>query len=113
MQRAAAGASGAGQRGVRLLFPAVVNSPVNQVLEETIRNLIEAGIPGAQVEVSGDGTHFEAIVVTDAFEGRSRVQQHQLVYGALGGMVGREIHALSLQTYTPEQWNKARQLRVI
>ena len=80
---------------------------------ELIKQLIEEGIPGAVVEVSGDGTHFDAIVVSPAFAGRNRVQQHQLVYGTLGEKMGREIHALSIQTFTPEQWDKARQLRVI
>lgn len=73
---------------------------------ETIKELIETNIPGAQAEVSGaDGVHFEAAVVCDAFAGKSRVQQHQLVYQALGGrMESQEIHALALTTYTPEDW---------
>ena len=57
------------------------------------------------IKVSGDdGTHFEAVLVSAAFLGKSRVQQHQLVYAALGDRMREEIHALSMQTYTPEQW---------
>ena len=59
------------------------------------------------IKVSGDdGTHFEAVLVSAAFLGKSRVQQHQLVYAALGDRMREEIHALSMQTYTPEQWAK-------
>ena len=57
------------------------------------------------IKVSGDdGTHFEEVLVSAAFLGKSRVQQHQLVYAALGDRMREEIHALSMQTYTPEQW---------
>ena len=57
------------------------------------------------IKVSGDdGTHFEAVLVSAAFLGKSRVQQHQLVYAALGDRMREEIHALSMQTYTPDQW---------
>lgn len=75
-----------------------------------IERLIAEGIPGAAVTVSGDdGRHFEALVVADAFEGMTRVQQHRLVYRALGGRVESEqIHALALKTYTPEGWAQAR-----
>ena len=59
------------------------------------------------IKVMGDdGTHFEAVLVSAAFLGKSRVQQHQLVYAALGDRMREEIHALSMQTYTPEQWAK-------
>lgn len=80
---------------------------------EHIRLLIQAGLPGAQVEVDGDGRHFSAIVVSELFSGKSMVQQHQLVYKSLGGRVGTEIHALSIKTYTPDQWKKDQDLRVI
>ncbi len=57
------------------------------------------------IEVRGDdGTHFEAVIVSAAFAGKSMVQQHQLVYGALGDRMRAEIHALSMKTYTPEKW---------
>lgn len=57
------------------------------------------------IEVRGDdGTHFEATIVSPAFEGKSMVQQHQLVYGALGDRMRAEVHALSMKTYTLEKW---------
>jgi acid stress-induced BolA-like protein IbaG/YrbA len=52
-----------------------------------------------------DGTHFEAIIVSAAFVGKNMVQQHQMVYAALGDRMRAEIHALSMKTYTPEQWH--------
>jgi acid stress-induced BolA-like protein IbaG/YrbA len=59
------------------------------------------------IKVLGDdGTHFESIIVSDAFVGKSMVQQHQLVYAALGDRMRSEIHALSMKTYSPEQWQK-------
>ena len=73
---------------------------------EEIKQLIEQGLDGAEAEVSGDGTHFEAIVVSDAFAGKTMVQQHQLVYQALGDKLKEEIHALALRTFTREQWTK-------
>ena len=72
--------------------------------------LIKAGIPGADVTVKGDGDHFEAVVVSEQFENRSMVQQHQMVYATLGDRMGGEIHALALHTYTPADW--ARQHRI-
>lgn len=57
------------------------------------------------IQVLGDdGTHFEAVIVSAAFEGKTMIQQHQLVYAALGDRMRAEIHALSMQTYTPEKW---------
>jgi acid stress-induced BolA-like protein IbaG/YrbA len=74
------------------------------VQPEEIKQLIEKGLRGARASVSGDGQHFEAIVIAEAFAGKSMVQQHQLVYQALGEKMKSEIHALSLRTYTPAQW---------
>jgi acid stress-induced BolA-like protein IbaG/YrbA len=73
---------------------------------EDIQRLIEAGLPGAQVRVAGDdGQHFEALIVSADFAGKSLVQQHQLVYRALGqNMRDAVIHALALRTLTPEQY---------
>ena len=70
-----------------------------------IESLIKEGIPGAQVtirDLAGDGDHYAAEVVAEAFRGKSRVQQHQMVYGALKGRMGGELHALALQTSAPE-----------
>jgi acid stress-induced BolA-like protein IbaG/YrbA len=69
-----------------------------------VRRLIEAGLPGAQVQVvSDDGTHFESIVIAPQFTGKRTIQRHQLVYGTLGALMGREIHALSIQAYAPDE----------
>lgn len=73
---------------------------------QDIKRLIEAGLPGAQVEVTGDGHHFEALVVSEAFAGKTKIQQHQLVYRTLGDRMRGEIHALSMRTLTPEQWRQ-------
>ena len=73
---------------------------------DELRKLIEDGIPDAMVTVQGDGDHFEATVVSPAFEGKSMVQQHQMVYAALGELMQGAVHALSFRTYTPEQWQK-------
>ena len=69
-----------------------------------IQSLIEAGLPGAQVEVSGaDGVHFEATVVSAAFAGKLPLARHRLVYATLGELMGGEIHALALKTKTPQE----------
>jgi len=71
---------------------------------ESIRRSIEAGLVCEQVDVAGDGQHFQAVIVSSAFEGRTRVARHQLVYGALGDRMREEIHALSMQTLTPDEF---------
>ncbi len=71
----------------------------------TLERLIREGLPDAQVTIEdlrGDGDHYAAHVVSAAFKGKSRVQQHQLVYQALRGRMGGELHALALQTSPPE-----------
>jgi acid stress-induced BolA-like protein IbaG/YrbA len=70
----------------------------------SIEQSIRAGLACTHVEVRGDGAHFEAVIVSPAFTGLTRVRQHQLVYGALGERMREEIHALSMQTYSPEEW---------
>ena len=74
------------------------------VTPESIRASLEAGLPCEHLEVSGDGAHFEAVIVSHAFAGLSRIKQHQLVYKALGDRMKSEIHALSMITLTPAQW---------
>ena len=59
---------------------------------------IEAGIPGARAQVSGDGHHFDAVIVAPAFQGLTRIAQHRLVYDVFGPELGGRIHALSIQT---------------
>ena len=77
------------------------------VTPESVKQGIEAGLACEHVEVVGDGQHFQALVVSAEFAGRSRVQRHQLVYAALGERMREEIHALSMQTLTPDEWKKA------
>lgn len=70
-----------------------------------IEALIRSALPDAKVEIrdlAGDGDHYAAVVVSEAFRGKSRVQQHQMVYDALKGSMGGELHALALQTSAPE-----------
>lgn len=72
---------------------------------EQIRQQIEAALPGAAVNVqSDDNVHFAARVIAAQFAGKRTLQRHQMVYRALGAAVGGEIHALSLETPTPEEW---------
>ncbi len=73
------------------------------VTPDSIKQGIEAGLACERVEVIGDGQHFQALIVSGAFAGKSRVQRHQLVYRALGDRMREEIHALSMQTLTPEE----------
>ena len=69
---------------------------------DTIRQLIESGLPGSRVEVQGeDGVHFEAVVVCEAFAGKLPLARHRMVYATLGEKMGGEIHALQLRTLTP------------
>ena len=75
---------------------------------EQVTQLIQAGLPDARVRVrTDDDTHFEAIVVAAQFEGKRPIQRHQLVYAGLGPRMGREVHALSIQAYTPAEWAAA------
>jgi stress-induced morphogen len=70
-----------------------------------IEALIKAALPDAQVtieDLAGDGNHYAATIVSEQFRGKSRVQQHQLVYAALRGRMGGQLHALALQTSAPD-----------
>ena len=76
---------------------------------QEVATLIQAGLPGAQVRVlTDDDTHYEAIVVAPQFEGKRPIQRHQMVYAGLGARMGREVHALSIQAYTPAEWQAER-----
>ena len=70
---------------------------------EQVREYIERGISCDELVVEGDGTHFQALIVSAAFRGKSRVQRHQIVYQALGDRMREEVHALSMITLTPEE----------
>lgn len=78
------------------------------VTPESIKTSIAAGLSCEHLEVRGDGRHWEAVIVSPAFEGLSRVRRHQLVYAALGERMREEVHALSMTTLTPAQWAAAR-----
>ena len=75
------------------------------VTPEQVQSYIEKGLACQEVRVAGDGQHFEALIVSEAFRGKSRIQRHQLVYAALGERMREEIHALSMRTLTPEEAN--------
>jgi acid stress-induced BolA-like protein IbaG/YrbA len=77
------------------------------VTPESIRNSIAAGIPCTHLAVDGDGQHFQAVIVSEKFAGLSKIKQHQLVYAVLGDRMREEIHALSMQTFTPEAWQQS------
>jgi acid stress-induced BolA-like protein IbaG/YrbA len=76
---------------------------------DEVKQKIEAALPGAVVRVrSDDNVHFDALIVAPQFVGLRTIKRHQLVYAALGPAVGGEIHALSLETPTPEEWSARR-----
>lgn len=78
-----------------------------------IKLLIEAGIPGSEAIVTGDGSHFDAIVISVAFDGLSMVKEQQMVYATLGDRItSGAIHALSIKAYTPQEWDTQRKLKV-
>lgn len=71
---------------------------------QQVRDFLAAGLVCEHLEVDGDGRHFFATIVSDAFAGRSRVARHQQVYAALGDRMREQIHALSMKTLTPAEW---------
>jgi len=73
---------------------------------DSVKTYIQENLACEHVEVAGDGQHFEAVIVSTEFRDKNRVQQHQIVYRALGERMREEIHALSMRTLTPEQWAK-------
>jgi len=79
---------------------------------EQIEAMIQTALPGAEVAVqdlTGASDHFQALVISEAFSGKTMIEQHQMVYEALGESMKEAIHALSLKTYTPEQWKSSGQ----
>jgi acid stress-induced BolA-like protein IbaG/YrbA len=77
---------------------------------EDLRALLENGFPQSEIVLEnpqGDGEHYQALIVSSLFEGKSMVEQHQMVYRALGGAMHQAVHAFALKTYTPAQWAKA------
>ncbi len=80
------------------------------VTPEQIEGYLTAKLDCDHLAIDGDGAHFQAVIVSNAFEGKSRVQRHQVVYSALGDRMREEIHALSMQTLTPAEY-QAQQAR--
>ena len=76
------------------------------VTPESIQKNIAQGMDTVHLNVTGDGQHFEAVVVSEEFAGKSRVQRHQRVYQTLGDRMREEIHALSMKTFTPQEWQE-------
>jgi acid stress-induced BolA-like protein IbaG/YrbA len=80
---------------------------------DQVAELLRTALPGARVEVrSADQTHFEALVISEDFAGQRPIARHQRIYSALGARVGREIHALSIEAHTPEEWAARRPVNV-
>jgi acid stress-induced BolA-like protein IbaG/YrbA len=73
---------------------------------ELVKNYIAAGLDCTHLEVEGDGQHFNAVIVSSAFAGKRPIQRHQLVYAALGDKMREEIHALSMKTLTPDEYQQ-------
>ena len=80
------------------------------ISSEEIQTLIQKALPGAEVgiqDMTGTGDHYQVLVVSAAFEGKTLLQQHQLVFNALRAALADKLHAVQLKTYTPQQWEKA------
>jgi acid stress-induced BolA-like protein IbaG/YrbA len=77
---------------------------LSMVTPESIQHNIAQGLATEHLSVVGDGQHFEAVVVSESCAGKSRVQRHQMVYQTLGDRMRAEIHALSMKTLTPQEW---------
>jgi acid stress-induced BolA-like protein IbaG/YrbA len=82
----------------------VIGYGIDMTTPESIKRSIEAGLACERVDVVGDGQHFEAVIVSEAFTGLGKVQRHQRVYAALGDRMREDIHALSMTTLTPGEW---------
>ena len=78
-----------------------------------IKQLIENGLSGVEAKVTGDGSHYEAVVIGECFDGVSMVAQQKMVYATLNDHItSGAIHALTIKTYTPVQWEKANQFQI-
>ena len=86
----------------------VISSEVKQdkfmVTPDDVKTYIQDSLACTHITVIGDGQHFEAVIVSTAFDGKSRLQRHQIVYAALGDRMKSEIHALSMKTFSPTEW---------
>ena len=78
-----------------------------------VKSLIEHGFPNSEIQISGDGSHFDALVVSSTFQGMSAVKKQQAVYATVTAEItSGDIHALTIKAYTPEEWEKAQKLIV-
>ena len=75
---------------------------------QQVRQYIADGLPCEHIDVQGDGSHFDAVIVSQEFEGKRPIARHQLVYAALGERMRTEIHALSMRTLTPAEYEAGR-----
>jgi acid stress-induced BolA-like protein IbaG/YrbA len=75
---------------------------------EQVRQYIADGLSCQHIDVQGDGSHFDAVIVSSAFEGKRPIARHQMVYAALGDRMKAEIHALSMRTFTPDEYEAGR-----
>lgn len=89
---------------VEKLLPIFIEKNIVLPTPEQIKNYIASGLACSHLEVEGDGQHFTAVIVSEAFIGKRLIQRHQLVYAALGDRMREEIHALSMKTLTPEEF---------
>ncbi|MCE3269139.1 MAG: BolA family transcriptional regulator [Burkholderiales bacterium] len=76
------------------------------MIEDIIYKAISGHIDCTYLDVTGDGRHFDAVVVSDSFTGKTRLERHRMVYEALGGRMQEEVHALSMKVYTNSEWSK-------
>lgn len=80
---------------------------------QDVQKMIQAGLPDCEVKVEGDGSHFDAVVIGEIFDGMSMVKKQQTVYATLGDKItSGEVHALTIKTYTTEEYAKAQKLQV-
>lgn len=89
-----------------ILFFAMEYERTLMLTPEQVKTYIEQGLACEHIELEGDGQHFQALIVCAEFRGKNRVQRHQRVYQALGERMREEVHALSMQTLTPEEWRE-------
>jgi len=83
------------------------------MIPEDVQIMIQAGLPDCEVKVQGDGSHFDAVVIGEIFDGLSLVKKQQKVYATLGDKItSGEVHALTIKTYTAEEYAKAQKLQV-
>jgi acid stress-induced BolA-like protein IbaG/YrbA len=80
---------------------------------EAVKALIEAGLPGCEVTASGDGSHFDVIVIGEVFAGKTPVNRQRLVYATVNEQItSGALHAINIKAYTKEEWEKARKLQI-